>query len=116
MNEAATLPRIYLERILMDRCKGKKHYDTEFEAERAASKSSFFFKSEMISYKHDKHWHIANKNKNMRGKHPKYRECYVCDVIVKTSRWSKHIRVNKHLRLLEKIERKKNGEEVYSNR
>lgn len=81
----------------MDRCKGKKHYDTEFEAERAASKTSWFIGDEMLHYACGRHWHIANRDKAKRGQHPKYRSCQPCDIaIVRFSRWQKHCATARH--------------------
>lgn len=88
----------------MDKCKGKKLYDSEFEAEVGAAKTSSLFETEMIPYRHGRHWHISNKKKTNRGKHPKYRWCEFCKTTVKTVNYQKHCRTYGHTKAIQEIQ------------
>ena len=74
-------------------CNTKVLYDTEFSADVAASKSSYLFNKEMISYRCGRHWHIATKDKNQRG----YNLCGKCGYI-KGGSWDTHLLSKKHNR------------------
>lgn len=83
-------------------CDVKVLYDTEFEAEIAASKVSFKLGSEMEAYQcpGTKHWHIANKDISRRSKHRKDHRMYcdICHTYMKPNRWPTHKTLQSHLR------------------
>lgn len=81
-------------------CDVKKMYDTEFEAERAASQTAAFFDSEMVPYKCGSHWHIANKNPALRSKRRSFEKTYcdVCDVYMLKKTYEAHTRKLGHMR------------------
>lgn len=87
-------------------CDAKKFYDTEFEATVAAAKTSSRFNTEMISYKHGRHWHIANKNKELRSRVRTFNRTYCkpCDVYMRPGRWEKHIKFLRHQKMALKAE------------
>lgn len=60
-------------------CQMKKHYDTEFEAEIAATKLGYHWKEEYVHYACGGHWHIAHADpKKRRGTGHKYWRCPKC--------------------------------------
>lgn len=72
-------------------CRMKKHYDTEFEAEIAAAKLSYWWKEEYVHYPCGDHYHIAHKDpKKWRGTGHKYWRCPKCKQIMKRKNASKH--------------------------
>lgn len=91
-------------------CNAKKFYDTEYEATRAAIITSHEFGTEMIPYRHNSHWHIANKHKSLRSKNRKFNRTYCepCDQYMKPGRWGTHIKFERH----KFLERKRKEEAV----
>jgi len=72
-------------------CDTKKFYDTEFQAQRAASKTEWSLNAEMIHYPCGTHWHISHKNKSeRRGYGHNYWRCPHCKQIIKKSKIDKH--------------------------
>lgn len=74
-------------------CDVKRLYDTEFEAEIAASKASYDLDSEMVHYRCGLHWHIANKAKKNRSKNRKHHQtwCSACKVYMKSKNYKNHL-------------------------
>lgn len=83
---------------MSNQCDAKKFYDTEFEATIAAARASYDFGVPMIPYRHNSHWHIANKIKELRSKNRTFNRTYCkpCDQYMKPGRWEKHIRFERH--------------------
>lgn len=79
-------------------CDSKKLFDTEFEAEVAASKSGHSWDAVMVAYRCGNHWHIGNEDVSLRSKNrtfePMY--CKTCRVYMKKGRWTKHIATQGH--------------------
>lgn len=79
-------------------CDVKVLYDTEFEAERAASIAEHEFKSEMTWYRCGRHYHIANKRKKNRSKNRKVNRswCVACQTYMKPQNYARHITLVSH--------------------
>jgi hypothetical protein len=92
-------------------CDVKILYDTEFEAEIAASKSSYALGAEMIHYRCGTHWHVANKEKKNRSKYRKHHQtwCEACNTYMKASRYKGHLTRVGHQRNVYKMEKKKDS-------
>lgn len=88
-------------------CDAKKFYDTEFEATIAAAKTSHIFSAEMVPYRHNSHWHIANKDKRLRSKRRTFRRtwCEACQTYMKPGRWKIHRTKQRHQYLVRKLQR-----------
>ena len=72
-------------------CQTKVHFDTEFEAERAASITSSNYGSEMMSYQCGPHWHITHVNPDERqGAGYRFKKCEDCGEIYKKTKRFKH--------------------------
>lgn len=82
-----------------NQCDAKRFYDTEFEAIREAAIASHDFQAEMIHYQCGSHWHIANKNRELRSKVRPFNRtwCEVCEVYMKPSRYRTHLTRAGHL-------------------
>lgn len=82
-------------------CQYKTSFDTEFEADLAASRQSYRWKVEIITYKCDygNHWHTANADPSKRNQH--IREvrdyCDFCKCALKPGRWEKHKTFRGHM-------------------
>lgn len=85
-------------------CDAKKLYDTEFEAEIAASKMGYKWGAEMEHYRCGRHWHIANKDPSLRSRKRTFSRtyCEACDCYMKKGRWKAHQTMRRHIRLSEK--------------
>lgn len=85
-------------------CESKRFYDTEFEATIACAKAEGDFKAEMTVYRCGRHWHIANKNKELRSKYRTFRRsyCKYCDCYMRPVKYKKHLTKIGHQRNLEK--------------
>lgn len=85
-------------------CDAKRFYDTEWEAERAASIAEHDFGAPMVWYKHGTHWHIGNKIKNLQSKRRTFRQAYckACDVFMRPSHFKAHQEKPGHLRNVDK--------------
>lgn len=88
-------------------CDAKKFYDTEFEATIAAAKTSHRFDTEMVPYRHNSHWHIANKRKDLRSKHRTFNRtwCEACHTYMKPGQWEKHVKKERHKYLVRRQQR-----------
>lgn len=85
---------------MIDSCKAKAFYDTEFEAERAAAIAGHGFGAEMEAYlcPRGKHYHIANKKRALRNKFAKQNTyCEPCQAWMRSSRYQKHIFLPAHI-------------------
>lgn len=82
-----------------NQCDAKRFYDTEFEAQRAASIASADFGVEMLHYRCGRHWHIANKYRALRSANRKFNRAYcdICDVYMRPKRYPTHIALAGHL-------------------
>ena len=74
-------------------CETKKHYDTEFEAQRAAAITEDYLKAEMVPYQCGPHWHITHKDPSKRRGYGMYYRCPHCKQIIKRKRIEYHKRV-----------------------
>lgn len=87
-------------------CDAKKFYDTAFEAEVAAAKSSFKFQADMTVYKclEGNHWHIANTDPSLRSRVRTYKKtfCQTCNQYMKAKTYPKHVQTQRHLYLARK--------------
>lgn len=92
-------------------CESKRFYDTEFEATIAAAKASGDFKAEMYAYRCGTHWHIANKNKQLRSRVRPFNRsyCQACDAYMRPGRYKRHITLAGHQRNVRKLEQEKRG-------
>jgi hypothetical protein len=81
-------------------CDVKILYDTEFEAEIAASKATHGLGAEMIYYRCGAHWHIANKAKANRSRRRKHHQswCEDCQVYMKAKNYKRHLTLVGHQR------------------
>lgn len=79
-------------------CDVKVMYDTEFEAERAASIAEHEFQSVMTHYRCGTHWHIANKYKKFRTKNRKVNRgwCVACQTYLKPQNYNRHLTLPAH--------------------
>lgn len=95
-------------------CDAKTLYDTEFEAERASSITSYEFGTEMVPYRcpGTRHWHIANKHVKNRSRNRKFNKtwCSVCEVYMKAKNYNKHLQKIGHQRRAYKLEQKEKRE------
>lgn len=78
-------------------CQTKKHFDSEYEAQRGAAIAEFDIGQEMTWYKCTPipHWHIAHKHKKHQtgyGRHSIFKRCYDCRQIVKRTEFVNHLR------------------------
>lgn len=83
-------------------CNYKKLYDTQFEAERAASITAHKFGEEMTVYECGKHYHLAHVDPSLRNKHikpPRIDWCKTCHVYINPKNYDKHILKVRHLRM-----------------
>lgn len=72
-------------------CDTKVLYDTEFEAEIAASKATGRFDEEFLHYRCGTHWHISHSDPVMRrGAGKKHWRCPRCKWIVRRANAPKH--------------------------
>lgn len=72
-------------------CQSKKFFDTEWEAQLAATRAEFKFGDEMKPYSCGAHWHITHADPELRrGAGHKFTKCRRCREIVKQSKISKH--------------------------
>ena len=90
-------------------CNVKILYDTEFEAERAASIAGYNFKSEMKHYPCGKHWHIANRMKINRSKQRSFNKgwCDICQTYMKPQNYERHITMRGHQSNQHKLKKEK---------
>jgi hypothetical protein len=94
----------------MDHCKGKVFYDTEFQASVVAARREADWEKAMKVYPCGRHWHIASKYKEDRGKYPYKSFCVPCNVPLRPGRYQKHILTHGHKRCQEKYEKEKSPE------
>ena len=72
-------------------CDIKKMYDTEFEAQVGAAKTTGFLGEEMIHYQCGTHWHIAHLDPTKRrGVGHKHWRCPKCKTIETNKNAKKH--------------------------
>lgn len=75
----------------MTPCDTKKFYDTEFEANVHAAKTSGFTGHEMVPYRCGTHWHITHADpKKSRGVGHRHWRCPRCKQITKRRNAYKH--------------------------
>lgn len=75
----------------MSPCDTKKFYDTEFEAQVAASKTSGFLGEDMVPYQCGRHWHITHSDPTKRrGVGRRHWRCPHCKKIEKRKNAAKH--------------------------
>lgn len=79
-------------------CISKVRYDSEWEAERAASISGSKFGTDMIAYSCENHWHIANSDpaNRSRGRPDSKTYCEVCNTYMKRGRYRRHVTTKGH--------------------
>lgn len=65
-------------------CQTKMHFDTEFEAQRAAAIAEDKYGEEMMPYQCNWHWHLTHANPDKRrGFGHRYRKCDDCGELYK---------------------------------
>lgn len=69
-------------------CSAKQHFDTEFEATRAAAIASYKYREEYIVYPCNNHWHLSHEDPHKRGR--SIVMCHTCGEPVKRSRLKQH--------------------------
>jgi len=81
-----------------NQCESKRFYDTEFEAERAASIASHDFTAPMQHYRCGTHWHIGNVHKALRSRNRPYNRTYcpACKIYMRPVRWRTHVTLGGH--------------------
>lgn len=84
-------------------CDAKKFYDTEFEAEIAAAKSSHVYEAELVAYKcwYGNHWHVGNVDPTLRSKFRLFNRtyCQPCNQHMKAKTYREHVNKARHLYL-----------------
>lgn len=85
-------------------CDSKRYYDTEFEAELGAAQTSYKYGAEMVPYRCGRHWHIANKNPELRSRKRTFNQtyCKYCDCYMKRGRYDAHLKKRRHQLLARK--------------
>lgn len=75
---------------MANNCETKKFYDTEFEAEIAASKTEGVTGEEMIPYPCGRHFHITHKDPDKRRGFGMYWRCPYCKQLIKRGKRKSH--------------------------
>lgn len=72
-------------------CQTKVHFDTNFEAERAASITSHRYGDEMMAYRCQQHYHITHVDPDKRlGYGHRFKKCDDCGEVYRLDQAKRH--------------------------